>query len=207
MAKEKEKCSFCGREKAKTNLLITGLEGYICDHCVIQAKAIIDEEFPSKKASNFSNSNLLKPKEIKKYLDQYVIGQDEAKKILSVAVYNHYKRINQALDKKNEDDIEIEKSNIIIVGETGTGKTLLARTIARMLNVPFCIADATVLTEAGMPTSPPGGRCAEKFPITPLSARLPVAESPHTNTLPTGSPVHTSPDRIGRHRTDGWSPR
>ncbi|MEI6822915.1 MAG: ATP-dependent Clp protease ATP-binding subunit ClpX [Bacteroidota bacterium] len=149
MAKEKEKCSFCGREKAKTNLLITGMDAFICDYCVVQAKSIVDEEFPAKKAAAFTKTNLLKPKEIKKFLDQYVIGQDDAKKILSVAVYNHYKRINQVLDKNNEDDIEIEKSNIIIVGETGTGKTLLARTIARMLNVPFCIADATVLTEAG----------------------------------------------------------
>ncbi len=149
MAKEKEKCSFCGREKAKTNLLITGMDAFICDYCVVQAKSIVDEEFPAKKAAAFTKPNLLKPKEIKKFLDQYVIGQDDAKKILSVAVYNHYKRINQVLDKNNEDDIEIEKSNIIIVGETGTGKTLLARTIARMLNVPFCIADATVLTEAG----------------------------------------------------------
>ncbi len=149
MAKEKEKCSFCGREKAKTNILITGLEAYICDYCVIQAKAIVDEELPAKKAAAFTKTNLFKPREIKKYLDQYVIGQDEAKKILSVAVYNHYKRINQVIDKNNEDEVEIEKSNIIIVGETGTGKTLLARTIARMLNVPFCIADATVLTEAG----------------------------------------------------------
>ena len=149
MAKEKEKCSFCGREKAKTNLLITGMDAFICDYCVVQAKSIVDEEFPAKKAAAFTKPNLLKPKEIKKFLDQYVIGQDDAKKILSVAVYNHYKRINQVFDKNNEDDIEIEKSNIIIVGETGTGKTLLARTIARMLNVPFCIADATVLTEAG----------------------------------------------------------
>ncbi len=148
MAKEKEICSFCGRDKAKTNMLIAGLSAHICDYCVVQAKAIVDEEMPKKKDQTFSKTKILKPYEIKNHLDQYVIGQDEAKKILAVAVYNHYKRINQPLSK-NQDDVEIEKSNIIIVGETGTGKTLLARTIAKMLNVPFCIADATVLTEAG----------------------------------------------------------
>ncbi len=148
MAKEKEICSFCGRDKAKTNMLIAGLSAHICDYCVVQAKAIVDEEMPKKKDQAFSKTKILKPFEIKNHLDQYVIGQDEAKKILAVAVYNHYKRINQPLSK-DQDDVEIEKSNIIIVGETGTGKTLLARTIAKMLNVPFCIADATVLTEAG----------------------------------------------------------
>ncbi len=148
MAKDKELCSFCGREKAKTNMLIAGLSAQICDYCVIQANAILQEEIPQKKNTSFSKTKILKPAEIKAHLDQYVIGQDDAKKVLSVAVYNHYKRINQ-ISVKDKDDVEIEKSNIIIVGETGTGKTLLARTIAKMLNVPFCIADATVLTEAG----------------------------------------------------------
>jgi ATP-dependent Clp protease ATP-binding subunit ClpX len=148
MVKEKEKCAFCGRPKASTNMLIAGLEAKICDYCIIQAKAILDEEAPQKKKQTFATTKILKPFEIKAHLDEYVIGQDEAKKYLSVAVYNHYKRINQ-LTGKDQDDVEIEKSNIIIVGETGTGKTLLARTIAKMLNVPFCIADATVLTEAG----------------------------------------------------------
>jgi ATP-dependent Clp protease ATP-binding subunit ClpX len=148
MVKEKEKCSFCGRDKANTNILIAGLEAKICDYCVLQAKAILDEETPHKKSQELSKLNILKPAEIKHHLDEYVIGQDEAKKYLAVAVYNHFKRINQTATK-DHDDVEIEKSNIIIVGETGTGKTLLARTIAKMLHVPFCIADATVLTEAG----------------------------------------------------------
>jgi len=148
MAKStQEHCSFCGRIKEKTNILISGLEAHICDYCIIQAKNILDEELPRKKQDQFAKLKIFKPKEIKNYLDQYVIGQDEAKKVLSVAVYNHYKRISQK--KSDEEDVEIEKSNIIIVGETGTGKTLLARTIAKLLNVPFCIADATVLTEAG----------------------------------------------------------
>ena len=127
-------------------MLIAGLEGHICDHCIEQAHSIMNEELGSKKNTAFDNINLLKPVEIKKFLDQYVIGQDTAKKILSVAVYNHYKRLMQ---KPDAEDIEIEKSNIILVGETGTGKTLLARTIAKMLHVPFTIVDATVLTEAG----------------------------------------------------------
>ena len=127
-------------------MLIAGLEGHICDHCIEQAHSIMNEELGSKKNPVFDNINLLKPVEIKKFLDQYVIGQDTAKKILSVAVYNHYKRLMQ---KPDAEDIEIEKSNIILVGETGTGKTLLARTIAKMLHVPFTIVDATVLTEAG----------------------------------------------------------
>ena len=148
MSKEKDFCSFCGREKTKTNMLIAGLHAQICDYCVIQAKSILDEEITVKKNTPTPKHKILKPKEIKNYLDQYVIGQDEAKKILAVAVYNHYKRINQTIEM-DKDDVEIEKSNILIVGETGTGKTLLARTIAKMLNVPFCIADATVLTEAG----------------------------------------------------------
>ncbi len=148
MAKKIERCSFCGREKAQTNVLIAGLDAHICDYCVTQAQTIIHEEVTTKTKHQFNKIDLLKPREIKDYIDQYVIGQDEAKVVLAVAVYNHYKRITQP-DTKSTDDVEIEKSNIIIVGETGTGKTLLARTIAKMLKVPFCIADATVLTEAG----------------------------------------------------------
>lgn len=143
------KCSFCGREKKDTNVLIAGSQGYICDHCIVQAQSIVKEEVNAKfKQSNLGNLKLLKPTEIKKHLDQYVIGQDEAKKVLSVAVYNHYKRLSEH-QIGIDDDIEIEKSNILLVGETGTGKTLLAKTIAKILNVPFCVADATVLTEAG----------------------------------------------------------
>jgi ATP-dependent Clp protease ATP-binding subunit ClpX len=141
-----DKCSFCGRTKKEANMLIAGLEGHICDHCIEQAHSIMNEELGNKKNVKFDTINLLKPIEIKNFLDQYVIGQDMAKKIISVAVYNHYKRLMQKPDKE---DIEIEKSNIILVGETGTGKTLLARTVAKMLHVPFTIVDATVLTEAG----------------------------------------------------------
>ncbi|MBN1387285.1 MAG: ATP-dependent Clp protease ATP-binding subunit ClpX [Bacteroidales bacterium] len=141
-----DKCSFCGRTKKEANLLIAGLEGHICDYCIEQAHSIVMEELGSRSNFKLDNVNLLKPEEIKKFLDDYVIGQEDAKKYLSVAVYNHYKRLMQPKDK---DDVEIEKSNIILVGETGTGKTLLARTIARMLHVPFTIVDATVLTEAG----------------------------------------------------------
>lgn len=141
-----DKCSFCGREKKEVNLLIAGMEGHICDNCVEQAHAIVEEEFKKEKGFDTKNIKLLKPIEIKNFLDQYVIGQDQAKKILAVAVYNHYKRLNQTV---LADETEIEKSNIIMVGETGTGKTLLARTIAKMLHVPFTIVDATVLTEAG----------------------------------------------------------
>ncbi|NEQ49174.1 MAG: ATP-dependent Clp protease ATP-binding subunit ClpX [Leptolyngbya sp. SIO3F4] len=145
--KEEIKCSFCGRKKSEVNIMIGGLTGHICDSCVHQAMKIVDEELNSKVKQSLSKSlNLLKPAEIKRHLDEYVIGQDDAKKVLSVAVYNHFKRLTQSI---GEDEVEIEKSNIILVGETGTGKTLLARTIARILNVPFCIADATVLTEAG----------------------------------------------------------
>jgi len=127
-------------------MLVAGLEGHICDHCIEQAHSIMNEELGNKKNIAFDSINLLKPTEIKNFLDQYVIGQDMAKKIISVAVYNHYKRLMQ---KPDAEDIEIEKSNIILVGETGTGKTLLARTVAKMLHVPFTIVDATVLTEAG----------------------------------------------------------
>jgi ATP-dependent Clp protease ATP-binding subunit ClpX len=141
-----DKCSFCGRTKKETNMLVAGLEGHICNHCIEQAYSIMNEELGNKKNPRFDTINLLKPAEIKSFLDQYVIGQDMAKKIISVAVYNHYKRLMQ---KAEADEIEIEKSNIILAGETGTGKTLLARTVAKMLHVPFTIVDATVLTEAG----------------------------------------------------------
>ncbi|MCT4602351.1 MAG: ATP-dependent Clp protease ATP-binding subunit ClpX [Marinifilum sp.] len=141
-----DKCSFCGREKKDTNLLIAGISGHICDSCIDQAYSIVQEELKNQTDLNLKEVKLLKPMEIKAFLDQYVIGQEEAKKYLSVAVYNHYKRL---LQERDDEDIEIEKSNIILVGETGTGKTLLARTIAKMLHVPFTIVDATVLTEAG----------------------------------------------------------
>ncbi|HMR47309.1 MAG TPA: ATP-dependent Clp protease ATP-binding subunit ClpX [Bacteroidia bacterium] len=149
MKKQNEvKCSFCGRDKSATQVLIAGLNGHICDQCVTQAVEIISQESTElQKNKHGATFNLLKPAEIKGHLDEYVIGQDYAKKVLSVAVYNHFKRISGAGKKDN--DVEIEKSNIIMVGETGTGKTLLARTIAKVLKVPFCIADATVLTEAG----------------------------------------------------------
>lgn len=146
MAKKEAGCSFCGRSREEVGILIAGVSGHICESCVSQAHSIVKEEDvqPTKKTAVV---NVLKPAEIKEKLDEYVIGQDDAKKVLSVAVYNHYKRLNQGA--KPVDDVEIEKSNVILVGRTGTGKTLLAKTIARMLNVPFCIADATVLTEAG----------------------------------------------------------
>lgn len=148
MAKSGEKCSFCGRDKHEARILIAGLNAHICETCVRQAQTILEEELVTDKQKAFPDFKLHKPNEIKRYLDQYVIGQEEAKRIVSVAVYNHYKRILHSKEAK-EEDVEIEKSNIVIVGETGTGKTLLARTIAKMLNVPFCIADATALTEAG----------------------------------------------------------
>ncbi len=141
-----DRCSFCGREKKDTNLLIAGISGHICDRCIEQAYSIVQEELGVHGEFDMGQIKLLKPTEIKSFLDLYVIGQEEAKKYISVAVYNHYKRLMQ-LESKEE--IEIEKSNIVLVGETGTGKTLLARTIARLLHVPFTIVDATVLTEAG----------------------------------------------------------
>ena len=144
--KKLDKCSFCGREKKDVHILIAGMEGHICENCIEQAHAIIEEEFKKNKNFDLLGVELKKPKEIKDFLDQYVIGQDDAKKVLAVAVYNHYKRLNQHAD---DEGTEIEKSNIILVGPTGTGKTLLAKTIAKMLHVPFTIVDATVLTEAG----------------------------------------------------------
>ena len=149
MAKKSGVCAFCGRKASEVRLLIQGIDAEICDNCAEQAHAIVKEQFGAHKRNqdfDLKGFTLKKPAEIKNFLDQYVIGQDEAKRTLAVAVYNHYKRISQ---KVEADEVEIEKSNIILVGETGTGKTLLARTIAKMLNVPFAIADATVLTEAG----------------------------------------------------------
>ena len=145
---ESIRCSFCGREKKEVNVLIAGITGHICDSCITQAHSIVKEEGGVKSKDEIEKTlKLLTPKEIVQNLSLHVIGQDEAKKVLSVAVYNHYKRLLQK--NKTKDNIEIEKSNIIMVGETGTGKTLLAKSIADLLNVPFCIADATVLTEAG----------------------------------------------------------
>jgi ATP-dependent Clp protease ATP-binding subunit ClpX len=143
-----DKCSFCGRDKKETNLLIAGMSAHICDRCIEQAHEIVVEELRKKGDFDVSKIKLSKPAEIKSFLDLYVIGQEDAKRYLSVAVYNHYKRLIQT-NHKDEEEVEIEKSNIILVGETGTGKTLLARTIAKMLHVPFTIVDATVLTEAG----------------------------------------------------------
>ncbi len=141
-----ENCSFCGKAKNEVQILLAGYGGaYICEQCVEHANTIIEEELKDRPVTRFAR--LLKPREIKDYLDKYVIGQDPAKKVLSVAVYNHYKRILQK--ERQEGEVELEKSNILLAGQTGTGKTLLARTIAKILNVPFCIADATVLTEAG----------------------------------------------------------
>ena len=146
----KKECNFCGRSESKVRLLITGVNGYICEDCAEQAYQIVQENLVGNKKpvkSAPAPKSVPKPQEIKNYLDQYVIGQDEAKRYLSVAVYNHYKRLRQSGD--DDDSVEIEKSNIIMVGSTGTGKTLLARTISRLLDVPFTIVDATVFTEAG----------------------------------------------------------
>ena len=149
MAKiEAIQCSFCGRKREEVKILIAGQEGHICEHCIEHAHEIIQKEFHQKKADGKAgNLKVQKPMAIKAFLDQYIIGQDDAKKILCVAVYNHFKRINLPVTTKNE--VEIEKSNVIMIGETGTGKTLLAKTIAKLLNVPFAIVDATVFTEAG----------------------------------------------------------
>lgn len=150
MPKTSLHCSFCGRSRDEVKILIAGQEGHICENCVEHAREIIEQELMVRNDNNTASAqfklNVKKPVEIKRFLDEYVIGQDEAKKVLAVAVYNHYKRLQQ---KPAEGDIEIEKSNIVMVGETGTGKTLLAKTIAKLLNVPFAIVDATVFTEAG----------------------------------------------------------
>jgi ATP-dependent Clp protease ATP-binding subunit ClpX len=148
MTKQVLECSFCGRKKPETNLLIAGINAHVCDRCIEQAHGIVLEELKSNANATKAASDLVlrKPKEIRAFLDQYVIGQDQTKKVMSVAVYNHYKRLMQL---QHAEDVEIEKSNIIMVGQTGTGKTLVAKTIARMLDVPLAIVDATVLTEAG----------------------------------------------------------
>ncbi|QDO92908.1 ATP-dependent Clp protease ATP-binding subunit ClpX [Formosa sediminum] len=147
MAKEELECSFCGRKKPETSLLIAGLDAHICDRCIEQAHGIVLEESKQSDNSELSAELMLrKPLQIKEFLDEYIIGQDMTKKVMSVAVYNHYKRL---LQSPSQDDIEIQKSNIMMVGQTGTGKTLMAKTIAKMLNVPLAIVDATVLTEAG----------------------------------------------------------
>jgi ATP-dependent Clp protease ATP-binding subunit ClpX len=148
MAKDNLECSFCGRKKPETNLLIAGLDAHICDRCIEQAHGIVAEESRQARNEDLASELVLrKPIEIKEFLDTYIIGQERTKKVMSVAVYNHYKRLLQPPSK--DDDIEIQKSNIVMVGQTGTGKTLMAKTIARMLNVPLAIVDATVLTEAG----------------------------------------------------------
>ena len=153
MSKKNSKCSFCSRKKSETELLIAGGDdACICDKCIDQAYGILEEEILTQKTGSKKNTKtadiaLKKPKEIKAFLDNYIIGQTDAKVAMAVAVYNHYKRLSQETSPEN--DIEIEKSNIILVGETGTGKTLVAKTIARLLDLPFCIVDATVLTQAG----------------------------------------------------------
>jgi len=148
MSKPDLNCSFCGRPKPETQLLIAGLDAHICDRCIVQAHGIVQEE-SSDTTSEQVQIELKPPKEIKAFLDTYVIGQESSKRVLSVAVYNHYKRLVQTASKKENDPVEIQKSNVLIVGPTGTGKTLLAQTISRLLNVPLAIVDATVLTEAG----------------------------------------------------------
>src|SRR5215218_11289829 len=152
MAKNILHCSFCGRSRDEVKILIAGQEGHICENCVEHAREIIDQELMVRDDKNSGSSafklTVKKPVEVKKFLDEYIIGQDDAKKVMAVAVYNHYKRLQYKADVP-KDEIEIEKSNIVMVGETGTGKTLLAKTIAKLLNVPFAIVDATVFTEAG----------------------------------------------------------
>ena len=145
MSEERLSCSFCGLNKLQTKVLVAGQDAHICDQCIEQAFSILNHQNKSKEISISNDENNITPKEIKKYLDQYVIGQEYSKKVISVSVYNHYKRISQ----KNNDDIEIEKSNVVMVGPTGTGKTLIAKTISKLLDVPLAIVDATVLTEAG----------------------------------------------------------
>ncbi|MGL6039049.1 MAG: ATP-dependent Clp protease ATP-binding subunit ClpX, partial [Soonwooa sp.] len=140
-------CSFCGRKRNEVQTLISGQNGFICENCIEQAHNIIKDSVKQMGDAGFTMEELAKPKQIKEFLDEYIIGQDQAKKQLSIAVYNHYKRLLHKQDENRE--VEIEKSNILMVGETGTGKTLLAKTIAKQLNVPFCIVDATILTEAG----------------------------------------------------------
>lgn len=152
MSNKESRCSFCGKSRKQALMLVSGVEGHICDTCIEHAYTIIEEELgvkktaPGPRADHYDELNLNTPSKLKAHLDQYVIGQDQAKRVLSVAVYNHYKRLQSG---KEASDIEIEKSNILMVGRTGSGKTLLAKTLAKALNVPFCIADATVLTEAG----------------------------------------------------------
>ena len=147
MSKEELNCSFCGLAKPQTQLLIAGLDAHICDKCILQAHGIVKEETNEEKTEHKFDVELHPPKKIKAFLDEYVIGQKKAKEVLSVAVHNHYKRLNH--ETKNNKDIELSKSNILLVGPTGCGKTLLAQTLARILDVPFTMADATTLTEAG----------------------------------------------------------
>ena len=148
MSKPDLNCSFCGRPKPETQLLIAGLDAHICDRCIVQAHGIVQEE-STVESSEDVQIELKPPKEIKSFLDTYIIGQESSKRVLTVAVYNHYKRLLQSASKKDDDPVEIQKSNVLLVGPTGTGKTLLAQTISRMLKVPLAIVDATVLTEAG----------------------------------------------------------